>query len=40
MRIPNVDKAKRLLGWEARVDLDEGLSRTISWYRERKPALT
>jgi UDP-glucose 4-epimerase len=40
MRIPNVDKAKRLLGWEARVDLDEGLARTIAWYRERNPALT
>ncbi len=38
MRIPNVDKARRLLGWEAKVDLDEGLARTIAWYRERKPA--
>ncbi len=38
MRIPNVDKARSLLGWEPRVDLDEGLARTISWYRERKPA--
>ena len=38
MRIPNVDKARRLLGWEAKVDLDEGLARTIAWYRERQPA--
>ena len=38
MRIPNVDKARTLLGWEPRVDLDDGLARTISWYRERKPA--
>jgi len=36
MRIPNVDKAKRLLDWEARVDLDEGLERTIAWYREQR----
>src|SRR5919202_543083 len=34
MRIPNVDKARRLLGWEAQVELDDGLSRTIAWYRE------
>src|SRR6059058_1262177 len=37
MRIPNVDKALKLLGWEPRVDLDEGLARTIAWYRERRP---
>jgi UDP-glucose 4-epimerase len=35
LRIPNVDKARRLLGFEARVELDEGLERTISWYREK-----
>ena len=40
MRIPNVDKARKLLDWEAKVDLDEGLSRTIAWYRERQPAPT
>ena len=39
IRIPNVDKARNLLGFEAAVDLDEGLTRTIAWYRERKPAL-
>jgi nucleoside-diphosphate-sugar epimerase len=39
IRIPNVDKARRLLGFDAEVDLDEGLARTIAWYRERKPAL-
>ena len=37
MRIPNVDKALKLLGWEPRVDLDDGLARTIAWYRERQP---
>jgi UDP-glucose 4-epimerase len=35
LRIPNVEKARALLGFEAKVDLDEGLERTISWYRER-----
>ncbi|MGH3100065.1 MAG: NAD-dependent epimerase/dehydratase family protein, partial [Thermoleophilia bacterium] len=37
MRIPNIDKARKLLGWEPKVDLDEGLARTIAWYRERQP---
>ena len=40
MRIPNVDKARNLLGWEPKVDLDEGLARTIAWYRERVPVGT
>jgi UDP-glucose 4-epimerase len=39
LRIPNVDKARELLGWEPQVELDDGLARTIAWYRERKPAL-
>jgi len=40
LRIPNVEKATELLGFDARVELDEGLERTIAWYRARKPALT
>src|SRR3954464_9580843 len=39
LRIPNVEKAREVLGFEAKVDLDEGLARTIAWYRERSPAL-
>jgi UDP-glucose 4-epimerase len=35
LRIPNVDKARELLGFEARVELDEGLERTVAWYREK-----
>ena len=35
LRIPNVDKARDLLGFEAKVELDEGLERTIAWYREK-----
>ena len=35
LRIPNIDKARRLLGFEPQVDLAEGLERTIKWYRER-----
>jgi UDP-glucose 4-epimerase len=35
LRIPNVDKARNLLGFESRVELDEGLARTVAWYRSR-----
>ncbi len=35
LRIPNVDKARSLLGFEAATGLDEGLERTIAWYRSR-----
>ena len=29
-------RARELLGFEAEVDLDEGLERTIAWYRSRQ----
>jgi UDP-glucose 4-epimerase len=32
LRVPNLDKARNLLGYEARVDLDEGIARTARWY--------
>jgi UDP-glucose 4-epimerase len=35
LRIPNVEKARTVLGWEPRVELDEGLEKTIAWYRAR-----
>jgi UDP-glucose 4-epimerase len=35
LRIPNVEKAHELLGFEPRVELDDGLARTIAWYRQR-----
>ena len=38
IRIPNVEKARELLGFEARVELDDGLARTIAWYRETQLA--
>jgi len=38
LRVPNIDKARRLLGYEPKVDLDEGLLRTIAWYRGRMSA--
>lgn len=33
LRIPNIDKARELLNYEPRVDLEEGLLETIAWYR-------
>ncbi|MBI2116610.1 MAG: GDP-mannose 4,6-dehydratase [candidate division NC10 bacterium] len=33
-RVPSVDKAKRLLGFTAKVDLEAGLKKTIAWCRE------
>ncbi len=35
LRIPNIDKARQLLGYEPKVDLEAGLLRTIEWYRQR-----
>jgi nucleoside-diphosphate-sugar epimerase len=32
--VADISKARRLLGWAPRVDLDEGLSRTIAWMNE------
>jgi UDP-glucose 4-epimerase len=37
LRIPNVEKARELLGWEPQVELDDGLAKTIAWYRDRLP---
>jgi nucleoside-diphosphate-sugar epimerase len=34
-RWPSVDKARRLLGWEARIDLREGIAQTADWLREQ-----
>jgi nucleoside-diphosphate-sugar epimerase len=33
LRIPNIDKARELLHFSPAVDLEEGLLRTIYWYR-------
>jgi GDP-L-fucose synthase len=32
----DVSRAKKLLGWSATTGLDEGLKRTIAWYRARR----
>jgi UDP-glucuronate decarboxylase len=35
LRVPDVRKAEALLGFRATVDLDDGLRRTIDWYRKK-----
>jgi dTDP-glucose 4,6-dehydratase len=34
IRQPDIGRARTLLGWEPRVDVDEGLRRTIDWFRQ------
>ena len=34
-RCPDIGKARRLLDWEPRIAVDEGLERTIGYFREK-----
>jgi nucleoside-diphosphate-sugar epimerase len=34
-RRPDISKAKRLLGWEPEVGLDDGLRMTIEWFSQK-----
>jgi len=34
LRVPSIEKARNLLGYQPKVDLEEGLLRTIDWYRQ------
>jgi len=35
VRQPDITRARTLLGWQPRVDTDEGLKLTLAWFRER-----
>jgi len=37
-RRPDISKAKRVLGWEPKVSLEEGLKETVAYFRELVPA--
>lgn len=39
LRIPSVDKARRLMGFEAKVELEEGIRRTAAWIADNEAAL-
>ncbi|MCB9739715.1 MAG: NAD-dependent epimerase/dehydratase family protein [Deltaproteobacteria bacterium] len=34
LRVPDIQKARQLLGFAPQIDLEDGLARTIAWYRE------
>jgi len=36
VRRPDISKAKKLLAWEPKVSLEEGLRKTIEWFRKSK----
>ncbi len=35
IRQPDITRAKQVLGWEPKVDFDDGMRRTIAWFKER-----
>jgi UDP-glucose 4-epimerase len=35
-RWPSVEKARELLGWEARIGVEQGIAATVAWLRERR----
>src|SRR5262245_11569047 len=35
VRQPDITRARSLLGWEPRIDIDEGLRATIDWFRQK-----
>ncbi|WP_200942602.1 UDP-glucuronic acid decarboxylase family protein [Knoellia sp. Soil729] len=37
VRQPDTTLARQVLGWEPKVEIDEGLARTIAWFREVHP---
>src|SRR5436305_6452750 len=37
-RWPSVEKARELLGFEARIGVREGIAQTVEWLRERRAA--
>ena len=38
VRQPDIGRARRILGWEPKVELREGLRRTLEYFRERVQA--
>src|SRR4051812_18050411 len=38
-RWPSVEKAEKVLGWKAKIGVEEGISQTVAWLREQKEAV-
>jgi nucleoside-diphosphate-sugar epimerase len=38
-RCPDISKARRLIGYEPKICMEEGLQRTIDWYLEAASVL-
>jgi dTDP-glucose 4,6-dehydratase len=36
VRRPDISRARTILGWEPQVGVEEGLRRTIEWFRTQK----
>ncbi len=32
----NIDKARRLLDWSPKISVEEGLQRSVAWYRDNR----
>lgn len=37
-RRPDITKAREMLGWEPRIDLQDGLERTVDWFQSSNPS--
>lgn len=35
-RCPDINKVEKMLGWKPKTSLEQGLARTVEWFRERK----
>jgi nucleoside-diphosphate-sugar epimerase len=37
-RWPSVEKAERLLGWRAKIEVEDGIAQTVDWLRDHLAA--
>ena len=35
VRQPNIDRAREVLGWEPTIDLEEGLLKTVDYFKNK-----